>query len=158
MESSGGDSTMRFFLIRPKLTLGAMSGLIAMVALLIWGGITASRLYRAAAYYRAQVAKHDMYLKSSRENQTSAEAEALRFQKDIDRVEKDHIKISVNELKYWFKYHQRLADFEAELADYHLQLKHKYEYAASHPWIEVAPDPFSPPEPRPVPKPEPEHE
>jgi hypothetical protein len=149
---------MRFFLIRPKLTLRATSGLIAIVALLIWGGITASRLYRVAAYYRTQVARHDVYFKSSRENQTNAEAEALRFQKEIDRVTKNHIKVPVNELKYWLKYHQRLAVFEAELADYHLQLKHKYVYAASHPWIEVAPDPNSPPEPKPVPKPEPEQE
>jgi hypothetical protein len=149
---------MRFLLIRPKLTLKAMCGLIAVVALLIWGGITASRLYRAAAYYRAQVAKHDMYFKHSRENQTVAEAEALRFQKDIDRVTKNHIRVPVNQLEYWLKCHQRLARFEAQLADYHLQLKHKYQYAAFRPWIEVAPDPNSPPEPKPVPKPEPEHE
>ena len=149
---------MRFFLTRPKLTLRAMSGLIAIVALLIWGGITASRLYRAAAYYRAQVAKHYMYFKHDREDQTAYEAEVLRLQKEIDRVTKNHIKVPVNELKYSLKYTQRLADFEAELADYHLRLKHKYDYAASHPWIEVAPDPNSPPEPEPVPKPEPEHE
>jgi hypothetical protein len=149
---------MQFFLIRPQLTLRAVSGLIAVVALLIWGGIMASRLYRAAAYYRAQVAKHDRYFKYGRGNQTGAEAEALRFQKDIERVERNHIKVPVNVLKYWLKYHQRRAGFEAELADYHLQLKHKYEYVASHPWIEVAPDPNSPPEPKPVPKPEPEHE
>jgi hypothetical protein len=133
-----------------------MSVLVAVVTLLIWGGITASRLYWAAAYYRAQAAKHDMYFKSSRENQTSAEAEALRFQKDIDRVTKNHIKVPVKELEYWLKTTQQMAVFEAELAGYHLQLKHKYEYAASHPWIEVAPDPNSPPEPKPVPKPEPE--
>jgi hypothetical protein len=148
---------MQMFFIRPKLTLRAMSGLIATVALLIWGGITASRLYWAAAYYRAQVAKHDMYFKSSRENHTTAEAEALRFQKEIDRVTNNPIDVPINEIKYWLKYNQRLAVFEAELADYHLQLKHKYEYAASRPWIEVAPDPNSPPEPKPVPKPERQH-
>jgi hypothetical protein len=149
---------MRFLRIRPKLTLRATCGLIAIVALLIWGGIAASRIYRAAAYYRAQVAKHDMYFKHSRENQTAHEAEALRFQKEMDRVTKDHIRVPVNQLEYWLKYCQRLARFEGQLADYHLQLKRKYEYAASRPWIEVAPDPNSPPEPRPVPRPEPEHE
>jgi hypothetical protein len=146
--------TMRVFQIRPKLTLRAMSGLVALAALVIWGGITASRLYRAARYHRAQAAAHGMYFTRCREDQTAAEAEVPRLQQDIDRVTKNAISVDISNPKHVLKIVQRRALFEASMADYHLQLQQKYEYAASHPWIEVAPDPKSQPEP----EPETEHE
>jgi hypothetical protein len=147
-----GDSVMRVFHLRPKLTLRATSGLVAVAALLIWGGITASGLYRAAGHHRAQAATQDMYFKHSRGNQTGLEAEVLRLQEDIDRVTKNATKVDLKNQKHVLKRLQYQARFEARLADYHLQLKQKYEYAASHPWIKAAPDPNSPPRPKPEPE------
>ncbi len=139
---------------RPRLSLRAASGLIVVAAVLIWGATTTYRLHHLAAYYRGQVAKHDANFKLSRAKRTAYEAEAQRILKDVDRVEINHIIVPVSEVKYLLRNTQRQAGFEARLAEYHLQLKRKYEDAASHPWIEVVPDPHSFPEP----KPEREHE
>ena len=117
---------MRFFRIRPKLTLRAMSGPIAVVGLLIWGGITASRLYRATAYYGAHAAKHDMYFKHEPREPENRRSRGDTFsERSRSSPQKITLKCLLISLNYWLKYNQRLALFEAELADYHLQLKHK---------------------------------
>ncbi len=143
---------LRVFHMRPNLTLRAASGLVAVAALLVWGGVMASRFYRAAAFHHARAATHDMYFQQYRENQEGLEAEVRRLQTDIDRVTCNAVNVDVNELTQILKRFQRQALFEASMADYQLQLKQKYEYAASHPWIKVAPDPESPPEPTPEPE------
>ncbi len=100
---------MWVFHTRPKLTLRATSGLVAVAALLIWGGVMGSRLYRAAAYHRAQAATHDIYFQSYRENQEGLEAEVLRLQQDIDRVTQNAINVDLDELKHFLKRFQRQA-------------------------------------------------
>ena len=137
--------------MRPKLTLRATSVLVAVAALLVWGGVTASRLYRAAAHHRARATTHDMYFKHYRENQEGLHAEVLRLATDIDRVTENAVNVDPGELKQFLKRFHRQAIFEARMADYELELKRKYEYAASHPWIKVAPDPKSPPRLEPEP-------
>jgi hypothetical protein len=142
---------MRVFHMHPRLTLRATSGIVAVVAILIWGGVMASRLYRAAAYHQARAETHDIEFQHHRENQEGLHAEVLRLATDIDRVTQNAINVDLDELKHTLKRFQRQALFEARMADYQLQLKQKYAYAASHPWIKVAPDPEAPPRLEPEP-------
>jgi hypothetical protein len=146
---------MRPFRVRPRLSLRVMIGLVAVAALLIWGG----KQYWAWRYYRASAAKQDMYYKYRQKSRLDNEAEALHMQKGVDDVSTKldirdpGILAALRHMKKLVKDIQNQARFDAEMVDYHFRLRQKYEYASCHPWVEVAPDPKSPPEPEPEPEP-----
>jgi hypothetical protein len=151
-----GDSMVWLLRTRPRITLGATIGLVAIAALLIWS----YRLYLAVVLYRALEAKHKMYYEHYAKEAPVLEAEALRLQGQVDLVSAKldrpdpRAVAALRHMKKLVKDLQNKARFDSNLADYQLELKHKYQYAAYHPWVWVAPDAKSPPEP--VPQPEPE--
>jgi hypothetical protein len=128
-----------------------MVGAVAVAALLIWGGTMTSRHFR----YRELAKRHNMYYEHHHEQQPFIEAEVLRTQQEVDSISTefdkgDPVPVSIaglEHLKKLLKFNQNLAAFHANMADYQLQLKQKYEYASSHPWVRVLPDRKSPPEP-----------
>ncbi len=131
-----------------------MIGLVAVAALLIWGG----KLYRAWGYYRASAAKQDMYYKYRQQSRLVNENAALHMQKNVDDVSTKmdirdpRVLAALSHMKKLVKDLQNQALFDAEMVDYHFRLRQKYQHASSHPWVEVAPDPNSPPEPEPEPE------
>jgi hypothetical protein len=150
---------LRILRKRPKVTLKGMLWLMAGAAIMIWGGIALTRLYRAAAYFRSQASAHKMYYEHHRERQPDAVAEALRLQKEVDVIptkfdgRDPRVIAALGHMKKMVKDLQNQALFDAKMAEYHLQLWQQYEYASSHPWVEVPPDPKSPPEPEREPEP-----
>ena len=65
VKSRMGEWVMRLPHRRLRLSVKAMLGLVAVVAILTWGGVTSSRLYRAAQQYRHRAENHDMYYTAS---------------------------------------------------------------------------------------------
>jgi hypothetical protein len=116
---------------------------VAVVGLLIGGFLYSKRLRERAWKYRQIAAEHNALARRAyrpmlagfklEQDRARAKAATTGSQRDARRV------------RIW----DEPIQFTRESMDYHEFLRAKYEYAASHPWQSVPPDP---PDPNPQPK------
>jgi hypothetical protein len=102
----------------PKFRLRSMMILVAVFALGIWAAV----MVRLRGDYLSRAAQHTAHEQSYR--RTSH----IRFAESFPAEDR-----------------QELLLMRARLADFHDEMRRKWERAASRPWMPVSPDPDSPP-------------
>jgi hypothetical protein len=123
---------------RVRFTLRAMLIAVASIALVLGGW----RLLWLRSIYQKTAIAHAAYEHLARTMQRFVEDEG-KDERELEIAFGMNVEPEREEVKA-----KRAADARVNhrTADYHAALKHKYEQAASRPWVPVAPDP-PPPEP-----------
>ncbi len=101
----------------PRITIGRLMLLVAVIGILAWGGVSAYRAWILAPMYRGRARFHALHEKSS-----------------IIAVRQGSYAAGPTEL----------ADLTRDWQAYHSSMKQKYERAAAYPWLWLPDDPLSP--------------
>ena len=117
--------------IRLRWRLRTLLAVIALLALFMWAG----ELWRRRARYLRLSAEHESLEFSYRLME--------QMNRSIPVGGPDETGIR-SDASSFLGIGPEAARREAETAQYHSQLKRKYEYAASHPWFFIAADPAPP--------------
>lgn len=130
----------------PRFRIRTLMITVAAVALLLWGGIGARKMYRLSRYYRAKAAEMRAAEITSSKYHSQMKRRLASIESQRNAVYKFH---GVANTETW-----RLDIIDSSIAkrpralrvpapEYFARLKGLYEYAALHPWERVSLD--SPP-------------
>lgn len=127
---------------RVRFTVRRLMGLVAIIGLVAWSGMT----WRRGGYYRAQARRHARLEDGSRDTGLVCRETVVglvgRSVRDLARGRADRAGASLANAASMAGEMGR----QARLTAHHARLRAKYESAAARPWRAVAPDPPDPTE------------
>jgi len=122
---------------RPRFTIRLLLIVVAIVAVLLAGGIGATRLVRRSRHFRQLAVSH------ANEERLLPRLVAKKVA-ILGMAETFAERHSRKEYEGYLKADIRFMEYLRLLIAYHARMKQKYERAASHPWEFVPPDPPAP--------------